>query len=186
MKAIILFLLGLSVNIFSQDVTVKISTNKSEYKKIYNSGENADPILVKYTLYNNTSDTILIKVEPSFDLEYSGEGYGGYSQCFRMEPLKVNGIEYKRNYKFNEYRAFVKIAPNDSLVNDGEFDIFWPCRGAPPVGDWSFNITYRRELTKEDNYFLINGRYTDITSKEFITAWQGKLVSNTIGFSLIR
>lgn len=186
MKIIILILLGLSSNIFSQDVTVKISSYKSEYKKIYSSGESADPILMNYTLYNNTSDSILIKVDPSFDLEYSGDGYGGYSQCFRLEPIKINGIEYKRNYPFNEYNAFVKIAPYDSLVYECEFDIFWPCRGAPPVGDWSFNITYRRELTKEENYFLINGRYTDITSKEFINAWEGILVSNTVSLTIQR
>jgi len=186
MKAIILLLLGLTLNIFSQDVTVKISANKSEYKKIYSSGESADPLIMNYTLYNNTSDSILIKVDPSFDLEYSGEGYGGYSQCFRLEPIKINGIEYKRNYRYNEYSAFVKIAPNDSLVYEGEFDIFWPCRGMPPSGDWSFNITYRNVLSKEENYFLFKGRYTDFSSKEFIKAWEGELVSNTISLTLFR
>ncbi|HRJ84880.1 MAG TPA: hypothetical protein PK753_04325 [Ignavibacteria bacterium] len=186
MKTIFLLILAVSVNIFSQDVTVKISTNKSEYRKIYSLNENTDPILLDYTFYNNTSDSIYIKCEPFFELTYAGEGYTGYSHCFRMEAQKINGEDINRNYIFNQYGSFEKIAPNDSLVYNGEFDIFWPCRGAPPQGEWKFNLTYRRQLTKDDNYYLVNGRYTDVTSKEFVTAWEGELLSNTISLTVLR
>lgn len=183
---IILFLIVITSGIFSQDVTVKISSNKSEYKKIYTSGVNMDLVQINYTLYNNTTDSILIKFEPYFELTYTGEGYEGYGHCFRMEPLKINGEEVKRYYSYNEYSSFVKIAPNDSLAYNGEFDVFWPCRGAPPAGDWQFNITYRNNFTKDENYFLVNSRYTDFKSKEFINAWEGELVSNTISLKILR
>ncbi len=182
----ILVLLALSVNIFSQDVTVKISSNKSEYKKIYSLNENTDPILMNYTLYNNTADSVFIKFEPFFELTYVGDGYEGYSHCFRMEPLEINGEKVERYFKYNQYSSFVKVAPYDSLVYKGEFDIFWPCRGAPPGGDWKFNVTYRNKLTKDENYFLVKGRYTDFTSKEFIKAWEGELISNTISITILR
>ncbi len=186
MKTIIILLLVITSNLTSQDVTIKISSNKSEYKKNYSSGENMDPILVNYTLYNNTSDSILIKFEPYFELIYAGDGYEGYSQCFRMEPVTINGEQVKRYYSYNEYSSFVKIAPNDSLLYRGEFDIFWPCRGAPPSGNWEFMIKYSRELTEEDNYFLFNSRYTDLNSKEFRKAWEGKLSSNSINIKILR
>lgn len=185
MKTIII-LLAISVNIFSQDVTVKISSNKSEYMKIYSSNENTDPIIVSYVLYNNSADSIYIKFEPFFELTSVGDGYRGYSHCFRMEPVIINGEKVDRYYQFNQYSSFVRVAPNDSLVYEGEFDIFWPCRGAPPQGDWKFDITYRRELNKDENFYLVKGRYTDFTSKEFIKAWEGKLVSNTIGLTIQR
>lgn len=183
---IILSILFISGNIFSQDVSVKISANKTEYQKIYTSGENTDPILLNYTLYNNTADSIFIKFEPSFELTYVGDAYKGYSHCFRLEPLKINGEKVDRYFNYNQYSSFVRVAPNDSLVYNSEFDVFWPCRGAAPLGDWTFNITYRRELNKDENYYLIKGRYTDFTSKEFIKAWEGKLVSNTISLSILR
>ena len=81
---------------------------------------------------------------------------------------------------------FVKILPKDSLTKEGEFEIFWPCRGAPPRGNWEFNIKYSKVLTNADNYFLFKGRYTDLTSKEFIKAWEGKFESNTINIRIIR
>lgn len=186
MKTITIVLIGLTMNILSQDVTVNISANKSEYQKIYSRNENTDPIILNYTLHNNTADSILIKFEPFFELTYAGDGYEGYSHCFRMEPLEINGEKVNRNYRYNEYSSFVKVAPYDSLEYSGEFDIFWPCRGAPPGGDWKFNVTYRNKLTKDENYFLVKGRYTDFTSKEFIKAWEGELVSNTINVTILR
>lgn len=186
MKTIILLLLAVSLNIFSQDVTVKISTNKNDYRKIYSLNENTDPILLNYTLYNNTADSLLIKFEPFFELTYVGDGYQGYSHCFRMEPIEINGEKVDRYFKYNQYSSFVKVAPYDSLVYESEFDIFWPCRGAPPGGDWKFNVTYRNKLTKDENYYLVNSRYTDFTSKEFIKAWEGELASNTIIITILR
>ncbi|NOS84279.1 MAG: hypothetical protein HOP31_03975 [Ignavibacteria bacterium] len=186
MKTIILLLLAVSVNIFSQDVTIKISANKSEYRKIYSLNENTDPILLNYTLHNSTADSILIKFDPFFELNHSSDGYEGYSHCFRMDPVKINGEEVDRYFKYNQYSSFVKVAPYDSLVYEGEFDIFWPCRGAPPRGDWKFNVTYSNKLTKDENYYLVNSRYTDFTSKEFIKAWEGELVSNTISITILR
>ena len=56
MKTIIILLLAAVVNISSQDVTVKISSNKNEYQKIYSLNENTDPIIITYTLNNNTAD----------------------------------------------------------------------------------------------------------------------------------
>ena len=182
----ILILLAISVNIFSQDVTVKISSNKSEYKKIYSSGENTDPILINYTLRNNTADSILIKFEPFFELTYAGDGYEGYSHCFRMEPLEINGEKVERFFKYNQFSSFVKVAPHDSLEYSGKFDVFWPCRSAPPWGDWKFSLIYRNKLTADDNYYLVNSRYTDFASKEFIKAWEGELVSNTINLTILR
>ncbi|HMQ78948.1 MAG TPA: hypothetical protein PKE39_02565 [Ignavibacteria bacterium] len=186
MKTIIIVLIGLTMNILSQDVTVSISANKSEYQKIYSLNENTDPIILNYTLHNNTADSILIKFEPFFELTFIGDGYKGYSHCFRLEPIEINGEKVERYFKYNQYSSFVKVAPNDSLVYEGEFDIFWPCRSAPPWGDWKFNLTYRNKLTKDENYFLVKGRYTDFTSKEFIKAWEGELVSNTISFTILR
>ncbi len=186
MKTIILLLLAAAVNIFSQDVTVKISSYKNEYQKIYSLNENTDPILITYTLYNNTADSIFIKFEPFFELTSVGDGYRGYSHCFRMEPVTINGEKVNRYYQYNQYSSFVKVAPYDSLEYNGEFDIFWPCRGAPPWGDWKFNVTYRNKLTKDENYYLVNSRYTDFTSKEFIKAWEGELVSNTISVTILR
>jgi hypothetical protein len=183
---IILFLLVISANIFSQDVTVKIFSNKSEYKKIYTSGENTDPILVDYTLYNNTPDSILIKFDPYFELTYTGDEYEGYSQCFRFEPVKINGEEIKWRFMYNNYSSFIMVPPNDSIVYNGEFNIYWPCRGMPPRDDWSFNITYRNKFTKDENYYLVQSRYTDFSSKEFIKAWEGELVSNTISLTIQR
>lgn len=186
MKTIIILLLAAVVNISSQDVTVKISSNKNEYQKIYSLNENTDPILITYTLYNNTADSILVKFEPFFELNRSSDGYEGYSHCFRMDPVKINGEEVDRYFKYNQYGSFVKVAPYDSLEYNGEFDIFWPCRGAPPWGDWKFNLTYRNKLTKDENYYLVNSRYTDFTNKEFIKAWEGELVSNTISVTILR
>lgn len=186
MKTIILILLTASINILSQDVTVKISSNKSEYRKIYSLNENTDPILINYTLYNNTADSILIKYEPFFELSRRSDEYEGYSHCFRLQPVKINGEKVEWYFKFNQYSSFVKVAPFDSLVYTGEFDIFWPCRSAPPRGDWNFNITYRNTFTKEGNYYLVNSRYTDFASKEFIKAWEGELVSNSINITILR
>lgn len=186
MKTITILLLGLTMNIFSQDVTVKVAANKTEYQKVYSRNENTDPILLNYTLYNNTADSILIKFEPFFEITYAADEYEGYSHCFRIEPMKINGVKVDRYFKYNQYSSFVKIAPYDSLMYSGEFDIFWPCRGAPPRGDWKFNITYRNRLTKDENYYLVNSRYTDFASKEFIKAWEGELESNTISIAVLR
>ena len=186
MKTLIIIILTASLNIFSQDVSVKISADKSEYRKIYSLNENTDPIIINYTLYNNTADSILIKYEPFFELDRSSDGFEGFSHCFRMDPVKINGEKVNRYYKFNQYSSFVKVAPYDSLVYVGEFDIFWPCRSAPPRGDWKFNVIYRNILTKDENYYLVNSRYTDFASKEFINAWVGELVSNTISFTILR
>lgn len=186
MKTIIVLLLSAAVNIFSQEVSVIISANKSEYRKTYSLNKNTDPIILTYTLFNNTADTVLIKFEPFFELTYTGNGYEGYSHCFRMEPVIIDGERVGRYYLYNQYSSFVKVAPADSMVFEGEFDIFWPCRGAPPRDDWKFNITYIRELNNDDNFYLVKGSYTDFTSKEFITAWEGELESNTISITVLR
>ena len=186
MKTILISLFLLQYLAFSQDVTVSISSNKPTYKIVYGNTNAQDPIYIRYTLHNHTNDSIKVKFEPYFELDYIPNDEPGYGSCFRMYEKDTADKVYYWVFKPDLYSAFVTVPPMDSLVKEGEFDIYWPCRSAPPYGDWEFNIKYSRVLTNEDNFFLFQNRYTDSNSKEFVSAWEGKLESNTINIKLTR
>lgn len=186
MKKLILIILIYPVMIFSQDLTVSLTSDKDTYDKVYGWNNENDLIELTYTIHNNTNLPVKVKFEPFFDLEYTGDKAFGYDHCFRMyERISKDNGETKE-FKYDEYSSFVDIPAHDSLTKSGNFIISWLCRGAPPIGDWSFDIRYKRELTKEDNFYLAKSRYTDFSSKEFINAWEGKLSSNTISIKIIR
>lgn len=186
MNKILLLIIILPAMVLSQDITVSLSSDKAVYQKIYGRSNESDLIELTYTIHNNTGEPVKVKFEPYFDLEYTAEKVFGYSHCFRMYERisKENGETKEFNY--DEYTAFADIPAHDSLTKTGKFEIGWLCRGAPPVGDWSFNIKYLRELTPEVNFYLLGSRYTDFTSKEFVKAWEGILNSNTIAIQILR
>ncbi len=169
---------------YAQGLEVKISADKTE---IYNSSFSSnmeDHVKIRYVLFNNSNDTVLVKFEPYFDVEYiPGENKGpGY--CFRLFPLDSSGGFYR--YAYDTYNSFIKIAPGDSAVKENYFTISWLCRSMPPSGDWNFDIKFHSTLTNEMNFYLVNSRYTDFTSKEYIKAWIGELSSNKINLKVKR
>lgn len=172
--------------IISQDITVSLKADKEVYEKIYGWNNGDDLIKLTYTIHNNSDSPVKIKFEPYFDLEYTGDKVFGYNYCFRMYERIISRNGEIKDFKFDEYSAFVDIPPHDSVTGSGNFRISWLCRGAPPFGDWSFNIKYSRVITDEDNFYLAGSRYTDFNSKEFVKAWTGKLVSNSIYVKILQ
>lgn len=183
MKKIIFFLVLLIISVPSQHLDVIIYANKTEIgKSIYKRGNN-DLLKISSVLYNRSVDTVTVKFDRYFELDYTGEE-PVYSNCFRLYEIDSAG-KYLY-YPFDTYEAFVTIAPGDSIVNEGYYTVSWPCRGAPPAGDWSLDLKFYKEITEEDNYYIVKSRYTDFASKEMKKAWTGILSSNTLKLKIKR
>ncbi|MEO8513420.1 MAG: hypothetical protein ABI543_07670 [Ignavibacteria bacterium] len=186
MNKILLIILIFPIMVLSQDVSVSLSSDKQVYNKTYDRSNENDLIELTYTIHNNTNEPVKVKFEPFFDLEYTGDKVFGYNHCFRIYERVSKDKGEVKEFKYDESSSFEEIPAHDSLTKTGNFEISWLCRGAPPIGDWSFNIKYLRELTSEDNFYLLGSRYTDFTSKEFVKAWEGILNSNTIDIKILR
>lgn len=183
MKKIFFFLVLFIYSVPSQQLEVIISANKTEFENSIYKRDNSDPLKIRSVLYNRSADTITVKYDRYFELDYTGDE-PAYGQCFRLYEIDSSG-KYLY-YQFDTYDAFVTIAPGDSIVNEGYYTVSWPCRGAPPAGDWKLELRFYREITVEDNYYIVKGRYTDIASKETKKAWTGVLSSNIIKLNIKR
>ncbi len=181
---LILAVIIISTFNYAQALDVKISADKTEINNSSFSSNMEDHVKINYTLYNNSNDTVLVKFEPYFDVEYIPGETNGPGYCFRLIPLDSSGGFYR--YAYDNYNSFVKLPPGESAVKENYFTISWLCRSMPPIGDWNFEIKFHSVLTVDMNFYLVNSRYTDFTSKEFIKAWTGELTSNTIKLKVTR
>jgi len=182
MKALFLILFLTASVSFAQDIEVTIVSDSAEYNKRFSSGSERY-MKITTTFKNNTTQSVYLKTDRQFDLNYFGEGTN-WGHCFRVyEYDKVNDSTFAY-YKFHSYGSFVKIAPGEEFISNGYYSIGWLCRNAPPLGKWEFNVTYHYVLTAADNYSIEKSRYTDFTSKEFVDAWTGELRSNTIKITI--
>jgi hypothetical protein len=182
-KLILAVLMITALN-YAQELDVKITADKTEIKNSSFSKNMDDHLKIKYELLNNSRDTVLVKFEPYFDTEFIQGESNGPGYCFRLIPIDSNGESNR--YKYNSYESFKKLAPGEITVNENFFTVIWLCRSMPPAGDWNFDIKYHTVLIEETNFYLVNSRYTDFTSKEYIKAWTGELKSNTIKLKVIR
>lgn len=183
MKKIIFFLFLFVYSSSSQQLEIIISINKAEFDNTTYKREKKDPLILRTVLHNRSADSVIIKYVPYFELEYSGDE-PAYGKCFRLYELDSAG-KYLY-YPFDTYESFVTVAPYDSLTKEGYFTVSWPCRGAPPSGDWNFELKYYREITEEENYYIVKSRYTDAASKEMKKAWTGVLSSNIVKLKIKR
>ncbi len=177
-------LLTAGATIYTQQLSVKIEADKTEIKNTSFSSNIDDHLFIRYVLYNISKDTVKVKFEPYFDLEYLPSDVAYYNNCFRLFPVDSSGGFNK--YVYDTFNSFVTIVPGDSAVGKNYFTVVWPCRSMPPAGDWNFNVKYRSTLSEEKNFYLINNRYTDSQSKEYVKAWIGELSSNTINLKVTR
>lgn len=169
---------------YAQGLDVKISADKTEINNTSFSDNMEDHVKIKYVLQNNSNDTVFVKFEPYFDVEYIPGETNGPGYCFRLFPLDSSGGFYR--YAYDTFNSFVKISPGDSAVKENYFTISWLCRSMPPSGNWNFDIKFHSTLTAEINFYMVNSRYTDFTSKEYVKAWTGELLSNTIKLKVKR
>lgn len=178
MKALFLILFLTSAVSFAQGIEVTIASDSAEYNQRFAFGRERY-MKITTTFKNNTAQSVYLKTDRQFDLSYFGErSSSGY--CFRIyEYDKVNDSTFTY-HNSHSYESFVKIEPGEEFISNGYYSIGWLCRSAPPWGKWEFDITYHAVLTEKDNYYLVNSRYTDFTSKEYVEAWTGELKSNTI------
>lgn len=167
-----------ATGIFAQGIEVNISSDSTKYSHRFSFGRDRY-MMITTTFKNNTGQSVYLKTDPQFDLDYLKDGFA-WAHCFRMyeyEKLDDSTFAY---YKFNRFESFVKIEPGEEFASTGYYSIGWLCRNAPPNGIWEFNVTYHSVLTTENNYYLENSTYTDLTSKQFVDAWVGELNSNTL------
>lgn len=164
---------------YSEDIEVTISADKTIFSK-YNDGK-YDYLKISTTFKNNSKENVFLNADLYLQLNFNTDEGSSRGYCFRMYPLINNDNRTAFNdYKFYNYSSFINIAAEDEVTLEYYFDIGWLCRSAPPIGVWVFDISFSREIKIEDNYYLVNGRYTDLTSKEYIKAWVGKVSSNKI------
>ena len=178
MKTAILVMVLTAAGSMAQGIEVSISSDSAEYNQRYSTGRDRY-ITITTAFKNNTTQSVYLKTDPQFDLAYLREGFG-WPHCFRIYEYDKQDDSTFTDYKFHRYESFVKIEPGEVVISKGYYSIDWLCRSAPPMGIWEFNITYHAVLTADDNYYLVNSRYTDFTSKEFVNAWTGELRSNSI------
>lgn len=163
---------------FAQGIEVYIASDSAEYNQRFYFGWDRY-MKITTTFKNNTGQSVNLKTDPQFDLDYLLDGFG-WGHCFRIyEYDKLNDSTFTYR-KFNRFDSFVRIEAGEEYSVTGFYSIGWLCRNAPPLGSWEFDITYHTVLIPADNYYLVNSRYTDFTSKEFVDAWTGELRSNTI------
>lgn len=174
---ILLFAVLFSTMINAQELSVAIEINKTEYSRSYARGN--DSMIITCRIKNNSSDTVIFRLADGLDMNYIGEGPDYAGHCFRTYP-SIEFSEYLKPDYQRKPESFVKISPGEEIVQNIGFDIAWICRGAPPRGDWKFEIFYKRDITAEDNYLMFQSRYTDTYDKEFKEAWTGKLRSNSV------
>ncbi len=182
MKIAILAILLTATGIFAQGIEVYISSDSSEYNQRFSFGSDRY-IKITTTFKNNIGQSVYLKTDQQFDLDYLQNGFG-WAHCFRVyeyEKLDDSTFAY---YRYNRFESFVRIEPAEEFARTGYYSIGWLCRNAPPLGKWEFNVTYHYVLTAADNYSIEKSRYTDFTSKEFVDAWTGELRSNTIKITI--
>lgn len=183
MKKIFFFLILLIYSATSQQLEIKISVNKTEFNNTNYKSNKKDPLILKSVLYNRSDDTIILKYDRYFVLNYTGNG-PALVNCFRLYEVDTTGTYLY--YPYDTFDAFVTVSPNDSIIKENYFTVSWPCRGAPPAGDWNLEIKYYSEINEEDNYYILKDRYIDIASKEMKKAWTGVLSSNKINIKINR
>ncbi len=179
MKTILIFfLICSSVVIYSQDLTVSIELNKTEFHQ-YNRNGN-DSVVLTYKIKNTGDKTVLLRLADGVEANYTDEDGSYHDHCFRT----YTGGDYRAMYKPDYQRtpeAFVTIEPGGEIIQTSALNIGWVCRGGAPRGDWKFNITYNRTITEEDNYCMFKSRYSESYNKESVEgAWTGTLKSNSI------
>lgn len=178
MKTIIFLVLFTSALTLAQGVEVTISSDSAEYNQRFSFGRERF-IKITTEFRNNTGQSIYLKTDPIFELNYFGEE-SNWGHCFRMYEYDRTDDSTFSYYQFNRFESFVKIEAGEEYSKTGYYSIGWLCRNAPPRGTWEFDIIYHSVLSREENYYLVNSRYTDFTNKEFVDAWTGELRSNTI------
>jgi hypothetical protein len=166
------------VNLSQSQIVMNIQTDKTEYKSYGRGSE--DTIKVTYSIKNTGSESVILRWDDEFfSVSYIKEDGYSYSHCFTVYPGDYSKM-YIEDYNRTK-ESFITIRPGEEITRTEPFAISWLCRGAPPRGDWEFNLTYNREITKDDNYYLLKRYYADVYDKEFVEdAWVGTIKSNSV------
>ncbi len=156
----------------SQNVEVTIASSKNEYSGYTRSTE--DSIIISYKIKNTGNEPVVFRLTGSYKLNYISEPGFEWGHCFFMRSAEQETVFDEQNLEERRQDAFITINPGDEFEKRESYRISWLCRGAPPRSDWTFDITYSRNITVEDNYYFIKD------SKKFVKAWTGDISSNTI------
>jgi hypothetical protein len=175
---VLVFIAAAGLNAQSLDMTISINGNEFNG----NRRSSGDTIILSCVLKNISGEPVLLRFsEQYFILQHSDDTERSYSHCFRLYPF-----DHKKLYDpfFERTKEdFIRLSPGEELRFSGSFSVSWLCRGAPPKGDWKFTMRYYRNITPDDNYYLLKSYYTDKLEKEFVSeAWTGVLSSNYVEF----
>ncbi len=180
MRTIFLLLsLVIAGNVFTQGLDVSIETDKTEYSG-YSYNKEADPILITCKIKNGGLSPVTFRLASMYSLNFvSKEGEFSNNHCFRLNLFSENGSWHSFDESERTKEAFVTIEPGSEYVHSSKFSIGWLCRSGPPFGNWTFDIRYSRNVTAQDNYYLVKSYYTEKPEKVFVSdAWTGSLESN--------
>jgi hypothetical protein len=173
-------ILVLTSSVPAQNIEVTITSDKTDYQG-YSRSTN-DSIIITCKIKNIDTVAVILRMADVYIADYKSKPGYEWGHCFRIYPAK--GMVYEeQNSEVRMKDAFVTIKPGEEIQRSGSFKISWLCRGAPPLGDWAFDIIYERNITDEDNYYFIkddSGNYF----KEFFKAWTGNIKSNTITINI--
>jgi hypothetical protein len=184
MKTIILILLILPLTaIHSQELTVSIELNKTEFHKYNEDGNDSMFVIVK--IKNVSEKAVLLRLANGLDVDYAGESGTGTGYCFRVYSTEKFENQVKPDYQ-RIPESFINILPGEEITQAGSFSVGWTCRGMPTRGDWNLELSYNRTITPEDNYCMFKSRYSDKYLKEPVEAWTGTLSSNSIEITFKR
>lgn len=166
--------------LYAQNLEMRIEINRTEFNK--HSRENEDTLIITCLFKNAGSESVMFRFsEQYFMLRMNDDNEYGHSHCFRVYPSDYSKI-YSINYERNK-EDFFTLVPGEIFTYRGAYTVSWLCRGAPPEGDWKLTMSYNREITAEDNYYLVRSYYTDKADSVFLpSAWTGRLSSNAVEF----
>jgi hypothetical protein len=177
MKIIIFFIILFSEAIYSQNLSVSIEINKTEFHRYNREGN--DSMIVTTRIKNISGNTVLLRLANGLDINYIGENGTSNGHCFRVYSLEKFENQVKPDYQ-RTFESFVEIMPGEEIVQTGKYYVAWICRGGPPYTPWKFELLYNRIITSEDNYYMFKSNYSDKYYKEPVEAWTGILKSNSI------
>ena len=160
-------LLFLSTGCLSQELEVSIRTNKTDYQR-------NDSIYISTVFKNVSGSTIKFLTKGRFET-------GDY--CFTVHPVGDNIFNYLKNIRKED---FVTLESGAEYVLSGYYNVFWPCRGMPPKGNWNLDIRFVLNITPNENkYYVIEGEEI-IDTKQVTDAWTGNAVSDPVSIVIKR